>query len=245
MARAADILAEFRRLPFADLDWITAGRSLLVLAPHPDDESLGCGGLIAEACASGQMLHVAILTDGTGSHPNSTTYPAARLKALRESEARAAMAELRLPQDRLAFLGLRDAAAPHAGPDFEAAVDRLADHMAQRGIGTICATWREDPHRDHVAAHLIAAAASRRSGARHLAYPVWGWTLPEEQELPEGPPAGVRLDITRHLDAKRRAIAAHRSQMGEVITDDPTAFRLPQDLLVNFVQPYEVFLQTD
>jgi len=245
MPRAGDILAALCRLPFADLDWISRGRPLLVLAPHPDDESLGCGGLIAEACARGQIVHVAVLTDGTGSHPNSKAYRAPRLKALRESEARAAVAELGLPPERLSFLGLRDAAAPHAGADFDAAVARLADHMAAHDIGTICATWRHDPHRDHVAAHLIAAAAARRAGVRHLAYPVWGWTLAEDKELAEAPPRGIRLDIARHLAAKRRAIAAHASQTGKVITDDPTAFSLPHNLLVNFDQPYEVFLEAD
>ena len=243
MPRAADVLAAFRRLPFADLDRITAGRPFLVLAPHPDDESLGCGGLIAEAGARGATAHVAILTDGTRSHPNSKSYPAPRLQALREAEARAAVAALGLPQDRLSFFGLQDAAAPHAGANFDAAVSRLAELLAARGIGTIFAPWRHDPHPDHVAAHLIAAAAAWRTGARHLSYPVWGWTLPDEQQLPEPDLRGHRLDIARHLDAKRRAIAAHASQMGEVVRDDPTAFRLPQELLANFDHPYEVFLE--
>src|SRR5437762_25173 len=88
--------------PYASLETTTQGGPLLVLAPHPDDESLGCGGLIAEACGRGQDVHVVILTDGTGSHPNSRAWPRHRLKALREAEAREAVAALGLPPERLA-----------------------------------------------------------------------------------------------------------------------------------------------
>jgi len=87
-------------------------------------------------------------------------------EALRKAEARTAVAALGLPEDRLDFFGLRDEEAPRAGPEFDAAVDRLAALMAAHGIATVCATWRHDAHRDHVAAHRIAAAAAARTGAR-------------------------------------------------------------------------------
>ena len=101
--RAGDVLRCMESLPIADLDAITGGGTALVLAPHPDDESLGCGGLIAEACARGHPPVVAVLTDGTMSHPSSPSHPAPRLKALREAEARAAVESLGLSPDRLHF----------------------------------------------------------------------------------------------------------------------------------------------
>ena len=79
--RAADVLARMASLPFADVATIAGSGPILVLAPHPDDESLGCGGLIAQACAAGIEVHVAILTDGSMSHPNSAAFPAQRLLA--------------------------------------------------------------------------------------------------------------------------------------------------------------------
>jgi hypothetical protein len=53
---------------------------------------------------------------------------------------------------------------------------------------------------------------------------------------------GWRLDTTRHLPAKRRAIAAHRSQTTDLIDDDPNGFRLPDEFLALFTRPFEVFL---
>ena len=119
----------------------------------------------------------------------------------------------------------------------------VAGLLRERGCGVLLAPWRHDPHGDHEATHEIAAAAAHLTRAAHLAYPVWGWTLPPGAVLNGPEPAGYRLDITRHLPAKRRAIAAHASQHGKVITDDPCGFTLPPTLLALFDRPFEVFLR--
>ena len=54
---------------------------------------------------------------------------------------------------------------------------------------------------------------------------------------------GARLDIARHIPAKRRAIACHRSQLTDLIHDDPTGFRMSPEFLANFDQPFEVFIE--
>ncbi len=64
MKRVADLLAGFRALPAADIHTLLGGAKPLILAPHPDDESLGCGGLIAAACAAGPPPIILVLTDG-------------------------------------------------------------------------------------------------------------------------------------------------------------------------------------
>jgi LmbE family N-acetylglucosaminyl deacetylase len=243
MARAADVLATLRSLPFADYDAITGGKPVLVLAPHADDESCGCGGLIAEACERGRPIAVAVLTDGTGSHPHSRTYPPARLRAVRESEARAAVAALGLVPERIHFLGLPDTASPHEGPAFAHAADRIARLAREYSAGTLCATWVQDPHGDHVSAYRLAKAVCQETGARLLAYPVWAWTLPDEHGLPDAPVRGYRLDIARHLPAKRRAITCHRSQTTDLIADDPSGFRMPPAFRALFDAPYEAFIR--
>ena len=237
---AGEARAAMTALPIRDLHALTGGGTAVVLAPHPDDESLGCGGFIAEACRRGQPPVVLVLTDGAGSHPGSRAFPPGRLVPLREAEAREAVSELGLPPERIAFLRQPDTAAPTSGPAFDRAVADIAARC--RGASVLLAPWRHDPHCDHEAAHLMARAVAGQTGLRHLAYPVWGWVLPPEQGLDGPGPAGMRLDIAAHLPAKRRAIAAHRSQYAGIIDDDPGGFQLPSALLTVFDQPYETFL---
>jgi hypothetical protein len=92
------------------------------------------------------------------------------------------------------------------------------------------------------AAAMIGAAAARFTNVRLLAYPVWGWTLLPDRTVPDQRVCGWRLEIEVHLSAKRRAIAAHDSQYGALIHDDPAGFQLPGDLLSIFDQPWETFL---
>ncbi len=239
---AGEMQRRFDALPYADLDDIIGPAAPLILAPHADDESLGCGGLIAACCARSTPPFIVFATDGAGSHPNSRAYPPARLRAVREQEARDAVQALGGDPLRVAFLGLPDTAAPLAGPAFETAVAAILDAAAAHGSSVILAPWRHDPHCDHEAADAMARAAAERGPMRHLAYPVWGWTLPPEQELPTTRPVGWRLDISAHLPAKRSAIAAHRSQYSDLIDDDPTGFRLPPHLLAVFDRPFEVYI---
>lgn len=242
MISAGELQRRWRELPMGSLDEVIGSGTCLILAPHPDDESLGCGGLIAACCAAGRAPIVVILTDGSGSHPGSREYPKARLIALRAGEAARAVAILGLPNEQLMFLHQPDTEAPHAGPAFDAIVDLLADYAAVFGCSSILAPWRGDPHGDHVAAALIGSAAAHIARVRHVAYPVWGWTIPATETVEAADTQGWRLDVTPYLAAKQHALAAHASQYGGVITDDPKAFQLPRGLLEAFAVPYEVFL---
>jgi LmbE family N-acetylglucosaminyl deacetylase len=242
MMRVGNVLATLRGLPVKDSRAVFGDEAVLVLAPHPDDESLGCGGLIAEHHARGHDVYVIVLTDGTGSHIHSREYPASRLAALRMREARDAIAALGLPDDRIDFLGLRDGHAPRGGRELHDAVARISAYALSRDVRVICATWTHDPHPDHQAAYRIGHLAALNIGARLLGYPVWTWTLPATGWLPATPLRGTRLDITRYLAAKRRAIACHRSQTTDLIHDDPAGFRLAPDFMAMFDWPFEVFI---
>lgn len=242
MIRAADALRSMANLSFGTLAAVTGNAPTLILAPHPDDETLGCGGLIAAASAAGYPPFVLVLTDGTGSHPNSQSYPPARLKAVREQEARDAVAILGLPAERIGFMGLRDTGAPSDGAALHEAAAAILSVVKAIGATTILAPWQHDPHCDHLAAHRMAVAVAADCGIRRLAYPVWGWTLPPETLLPGPAPQGMRLDIAEHMINKQRAIAAHATQYGGLIDDDPDGFQLPENLLSVFSRPYETFL---
>jgi LmbE family N-acetylglucosaminyl deacetylase len=222
---------------------ITGGHPALVLAPHPDDEVLGCGGLIAAASMHGAPPLVVVLTDGTGSHPRSASYKGERLRALREAETRKACRVLGLPGDRIRFLRYADTAAPMAGAGFRRAVRRICALSRRHRCRAILAPWSFDPHCDHLAAHMIAAEVARRTGVSHLSYPVWGWTLPAGRWLDTGQVCGTRLELGLLAHRKALALQAHASQLGRVITDDPGGFHLDTATIAKLTHGFEVFLR--
>lgn len=245
LMRADAFLAAAAALPVRDLRDLVPAGGVVVVAPHPDDESLGCGGLIAEACARGIPVRLVVVSDGVGSHPNSPSHPPERLRTLRESETLAAAAALGLPAGHVAFLRLPDRFVPSSGPRAEAAAEAIAAAARACGAGALFVTWRHDPHCDHAASAALAGLARRRLGeVRLYAYPVWAWALPPETEVADAP-RGARLDVARHLARKAAAVAAHRSQTTDLIADDPGGFRLEPAMLARFAQGHEIFLDVE
>jgi LmbE family N-acetylglucosaminyl deacetylase len=242
---AGQLLARAHRFPFRTLRESLENQTFVVIAPHPDDESLACGGLIAEACREGLQGKVVIVSDGAGSHPNSKAYPPDRLKALRAEEARQAGAELGLGAEDVLFLRLPDRFVPYEGAEAEGAIGRIVDCVAEIGAGSLFVSWRHDPHCDHKASYQIARAVQRRVGKLRLfEYAVWGPALPPSTQV-QPIRDGFRIRIEQALDKKRRAIAAHRSQITDLIDDDCTGFRLTESDLARFDLPYEFFLESD
>ncbi len=211
---------------------------VVVVAPHPDDESLACGGLLASLARAGVPTRVVVVTDGTGSHPNSQVYPPDRLQALRQAETLAALWALGLGPEAARFLGLPDGFLAHLGGAAEAAIATLVG--ALDGAATVVAPWHGDPHPDHVATATLVDAACARLGPppRQVAYPVWAWVRGDDVPT-EGTP--WRLDVSAVRDRKRRAVAAHRSQTTGLIADDPDGFVLSPDMLSLFDRGWELF----
>lgn len=243
--KVADYLEAIRQLPIISREDLTGGAPIIVLSPHPDDETLGLGGLIAQACAAGQQVHVVVLTDGAGSHPNSAKYPPAKLVKVRKAEVAAAGQILGLEPISVHHLDLPDTRAPSQGPDFDAAVAFISDLAGRTGAKHLFVTWGRDPHCDHEAAAAVAAAV--KSGGTDLrlwSYPIWGWHLNPDHDL-SGKPHGFRIDISAERELKQQAIAAHASQMSSLIEDDPTGFRFTEETLAPFTGRYEYVLAED
>ena len=228
------------------LDVHTLGRTL-VLAPHPDDESLGCGGTLALLRRAGLAVHVVFVSDGTLSHPNSATYPAARLRDLREAEALEALRELGVSEWETTFLRLPDRHVPGVGlPGFAEAASRLLVVLNAFAPASVLVPFERDPHPDHRAAYqlLQEALAKVVTLPRTLEYLIWLWELGRPDDMPRpGERVAFSVDINPVLAEKKRAIAAHRSQVTRLIDDDPTAFYLSPELLRHFDTPHELFLE--
>ncbi len=243
-----DSLANFLRHTSVPLDARSLDRTL-VLAPHPDDESLGCGGTLALLRRANYPVHVVFVSDGTLSHPNSPSYPAERLRDLREKEAREALRELQISANEVTFMRLPDRHVPM--PDdagFDDALAALLAVIQQFKPSTVLVPYERDPHPDHRATYALLTAAldAMKQGEqpRVLEYLIWLWELGRPDDLPKpGERMVLQVDIDAVVDQKKRAINAHQSQVTRMIDDDPTAFYLSPDLLSHFDTPYELFVE--
>ncbi len=221
--------------------------NVLVVAPHPDDESLGCGGTIALLRKQGYIVHVLFVSDGTLSHPNSPSYPADRLRQLRESEALEALRRLNVPAENARFMRQKDRQVSTLGSvGFADAVAYVHDLLYEIKPTTVLVPWRRDPHPDHRASWqiLTTAAGQLPTRPRVLEYLIWLWELGTDNDMPTGDEVCVwRVAISTVMEQRNWAIAAHQSQVTRMIIDDPTAFYLSPELLIHFDAPRELFLE--
>lgn len=229
-------------LPLARLSDLLGDGGAVIVAPHPDDESLGCGALILEAVAASRPVRIVFVSDGAKSHPNSRSHPPERLRSLREKEALSACTALGVGASEIEFLRLPDGAVPPSGPEAGRAAAAIANAAARARAQAIFVTWRHDRHGDHRSAYAIARAAQRRRGARLFEYSIWGRGLELDHDL-EGPPRGWRIGSAKHRERKRAAILRHRSQVSRLIDDDPKGFLLPRAMVEDILARDEVFLE--
>src|SRR6266568_3565459 len=84
------------------------GNTTVIIAPHQDDETLGCGGLIALRSQRGGSTRIVYLTDGSGSHLGHPVFSPAAIATQRRIEAQAATTLLGLKPEQLTFIDARD-----------------------------------------------------------------------------------------------------------------------------------------
>lgn len=153
----------------------------LVLAPHQDDETLGCGGLLATKRLVASPVHVAFLTDGSASHRGHPTLTPATLAELRAAEARIALRQLGVERPAIHFLGAPDGRLDRLTAEESASLSsQLGQLLARVRPDEIFLPYRHDGSTEHEAAFRLVAAALRASGQspRILEFPVWCWWNP-------------------------------------------------------------------
>ena len=156
------------------------GQRAVVVAPHPDDEVLMVGGLLAELAVAGRAMELVAVTDGEASHPGSTRWSREHLAHERARETRAA----------LAALGCKTAVTRLRIPDGQVAAhaEPLAERLRAvlRPGDVVFTTWTLDGHPDHEATGHATRSAAAKSGARVFEVPVWGWhwALPGAASMP-------------------------------------------------------------
>jgi LmbE family N-acetylglucosaminyl deacetylase len=169
-------------------------RRVLVLAAHPDDESMGCGGTLALLSDAGADVSLVFASDGEATI-GSTRSPSLTA-ALRRQEAAAAGRILGIRRPPV-FLGHPDGALPEA---VEALAASLTTLVAQRRPEAVFLPWFLDGHDDHRAMTEVLSRADLPAALQ-----VWGF------EVWTPLPVTRLVDITAVEDRKRAALAAHRT----------------------------------
>ena len=215
---------------------------VIIVAPHPDDESLGCGGLIAHLAAQNAEVYVLFLTNGDASHPNSSKFPPDKLGKLRKSEAINACKILGVKEENLIFLNAGDGKLAEKFRNDDPVINELKQLFQQKEPDTIFAPWRRDHHIDHVAAYNLINKAAESLESTIVEYPIWLWKKGESADWPAKDEVLVfRLKIDSVKEIKKAAIQAHISQTTNLIDDDPEGFILTEDLMQPFIGNYEYF----
>jgi LmbE family N-acetylglucosaminyl deacetylase len=217
-------------------------RRLVVLAAHPDDETLGAGGLIATASGRGLQVDVVVMTAGEGSHPDSPTHDAERLARRRRLEIVAALAEL-APTARAHLLSFPDGGLSAKVGDMASVVESL---LSWDGHPTLLAApWRRDGHPDHQAVGEAGALLARRLGVRLLEYPIWFWHW-GRPETAGSAVTSVRLDLgSRERRLKAAAIQQYRSQIGPLSAETGDEPVVRPEFRQHFERPFELFFDSE
>lgn len=202
-----------RDFPELDLDDCPG---LVLVGPHPDDETLGFGAAAAALRARGIPVQVVSATDGGGAYPGLSRMERIWLERDRRAELCCATAALGLGEP--ICLGLPDG---ELGAHEAYLVDAIGELLD--GGAWCAATWRGDGHPDHEAVGRAASVAAYQAGATPLEYPVWmwHWALPDDADVPWH--RMFRVPPDRAAAArKREAVKAFQSQLTAYGTDfDP------------------------
>jgi LmbE family N-acetylglucosaminyl deacetylase len=188
---------------------MSTGERVLVIAPHPDDEVLGCGGVIARHSARGDRVQVVVVSRGA-----PDIFPPEEVEGTR---AELAAAHQLLGVEEVHFL---DFPAPRLSTlPGHALADRLTHLVREIQPRTVYAPHWGDLHSDHKAVYWASMVATRPNGEsrldRLLCYETlseteWGGPSAENAFSPT-----VFVDITDFLSAKLQAMACYRSQLKE------------------------------
>ena len=216
----------------------------LVVAPHPDDEALACGGTILRKTQLGARVRLLFMTDGSRSHPGLIEPD--RLREIRRGEALAAAALMGVAANDVVFLDFDDA---HLAAQRSAATERVREIIRATSPTQVFAPYARDINPDHVATNRIVHAALRgcrprprlyeytvylwgrwpwsgKAGVSGRAYRLWIHALPGMIRCAA---FAVRfrdfVGVESVLDRKRDALAAHRSQMSPIA---PGAWTIPK-----------------
>jgi LmbE family N-acetylglucosaminyl deacetylase len=209
--------------------WRPPRNPTLVIAPHPDDESLAAGGLISMLVSSGVPVQVIAVTDGERAYGNQ---PDATLAEVRRTEQTAALEQLGIKSSAIIRLGLTDS---DVASEQDTLLEKLLPLISKDTH--VLAPWTGDFHPDHEACGCAAEEVARLTGAALTFYFFWTWHRGMPSLVQDLPLHSLALS-PHQQQAKHAAISQHRSQLKH-LSGEPI---LPENLLWPARRSTEIFL---
>ena len=211
---------------------------VLVLAPHADDEILGCGGLLAQLAPRGARISVLLLTDSGGYLSGSERLEYAQMR-LEESKAAAALVGIQAVH----VLDIHDRHLGHAPK----ALMQIVQAIQAAKPALLLAPAPSEIHPDHIAAARLALTALDCLAQQ-------AWPVPEFWQYEVGQPLQTNclIDITPVIEIKKQAMQCFLSQIKQqdyvqhiLALNTYRTYSLPMNLGVRWAEAYRRFTVTD
>lgn len=235
---------------------VTTGRSFtqipgrfLILAPHPDDEIFGCGGIIAKSVNDGQKSKILFLSEGEASHKVCCNKSADQVGIRRKALANEIAEIIGLSASRLHFLSLKDGAFPHKGQEaFKRTATLIANVIGNELPEAVFCPHPFEGWADHIAAAELTVAAINmlplESRPKIYYYCVWFWfSMPLSRVFHVKWRNARLLDITPYLGVKKKTMRTYLDALAPC--GNPWVGKLPLELLRAFEWNKELYFKAD
>ncbi|MCL0080193.1 PIG-L family deacetylase [Dehalococcoidia bacterium] len=219
-------------------------RILTVFSPHPDDETLACGGTLAKKIMEKHAVYVIFMTDGRNSHKtvfNIQENPTPEeVKVIRKNEAKEVAKILGVKLENLFFLDFEDGTLKDNIRKANAIVKK---HLIKLNPTEIFIPNEYDMHKDHSLTNTIVLSAVKelRLDLDVYEYIIWLNNDEKFQNILKNPNL-IEMNISDVINLKNRAIDIYKSQV-DILFPSQTKPILGDTFLSNFKKPVECFLK--
>ncbi|ABP95462.1 PIG-L deacetylase family protein [Metallosphaera sedula] len=181
---------------------------VLVIAPHPDDETLCCGGSIIRHVTRGDEVHVIVVTDGRYGAPKEELRGSKELVEMRMRELHRAVRRLGLTPNDVTFLGFEDA---HVKYRVKEVTDALRDVVRDLNASLLYSPLPYDGHPDHSTVGKIVTGINVMTRFYLIWIPIGTRKV---GLLPLRRWKRVKVNIEEYREKKVEALNEYRSQLG-------------------------------
>lgn len=219
---------------------------IIILSPHPDDEILGCAGLIQGLDLLGKEVIIVAVTNGTQSHPHSKKYSPAELNAIRPNESRRALKSLHLIQNiQYLSFDLEDGKLPEQVKTLEQKLLELINKQLIKKQDILVTTYEKDGHPDHECLGRCVREFAEREQLKCYQVLIWAWHWAKPMDPQIAWESARRFDLNQQfLDYKASAIKCFESQTQDDLTTQEPAI-LPTHVIDRILMPFEVYIHVE